>query len=56
MSVSHEEPEGIVLTPQQQRSRRNRNIAIGIVIGLLVVLFYVVTIAKIGSHVIDRPL
>ena len=56
MAMSHEEPEGIILTPEQKRSRRNRNIAIGIVIGLLVVLFYVVTIAKIGSHVVDRPL
>ena len=56
MAVIREEPEGIVLTPQQQRSRRNRNIAIGLAVGLLVVLFYVVTIAKLGSHVLDRPL
>ena len=56
MAVIEEKPEGIVLTPEQRRSRRNRNIAIGIAVGLLVVLFYVVTIAKIGSHVVDRPL
>ena len=31
------------------RSRRSRNIAIGLAIGLLVVLFYVVTIAKFTS-------
>jgi hypothetical protein len=47
---------GIVLTPEQQRSRRNRNIAIGLAIGFFVLLFYVVTIAKLGSHVLDRQI
>lgn len=47
---------GVVLTPEQVRSRRNRNIAIGIAVGFFVLLFYVVTIAKLGSHVLDRPL
>lgn len=51
-----EDPKGIVLTPAQARSRRNRNIAIGLAVGLMVVLFYVVTIAKLGSHVLERPL
>lgn len=48
--------DGIVLTPAQQRSRRNRNIAIGVAVGLFVLLFYVVTIAKLGSHVLDRAI
>ena len=48
--------DGIVLTPEQQRSRRNRNIAIGLAIAFFVLLFYVVTIAKLGGHVVDRPL
>ncbi len=56
MAVIEEKPGGIVLTPEQQRSRRNRNIAIGVAVGFLVLLFYVVTIAKLGSHVLDRPL
>lgn len=47
---------GIVLSPAQQRSRRARNIAIGIIIGLLVMIVYVLTIAKLGSHVGDRVL
>ncbi len=46
------EPQGgIVLTPQQARSRRLRNIAIGLLIGGLALLFYVITIAKLGSRV-----
>lgn len=50
------EEDGIVLTPQQQRSRRLRNIAIGVAISLFVALIYAVTIAKLGAHVLDRPL
>ncbi len=34
----------------QKKSRRARNIALGLVLAGLVVLFYVITIIKIGSH------
>lgn len=50
------DPEGIVLTPAQIKSRRQRNIAIGLAVGFFVLLFYVVTIAKLGPGVISRPL
>jgi hypothetical protein len=43
---------GIVLTEEQQRRRRARNIAIALALGALVLLFYVVTIVKLGH----RPL
>lgn len=36
----------IDLTDAQRKSRRNRNIAIAVALGALVVLFYVVTIIK----------
>jgi hypothetical protein len=39
--------EGIVLTPEQSRSRRARNIAIGLAVGFFALLFYAVTIAKL---------
>ncbi len=42
-------PDGIVLTPQQERSRRNRNLAIGLAIGLFAVLIFIVTLAKLGA-------
>jgi hypothetical protein len=48
--------QGLVLTPEQQKARRQRNVAIGLAIGFLVVLFYAVTIAKLGPGVLDRPL
>ena len=47
---------GIVLTPQQKKSRSHRNIAIGVAIGFFVLLFYAVTIAKLGPNVLARPL
>jgi len=46
--------EGIVLTPEQLRNRRLRNIAIGLCVGLLAALFYAVTIVKLGPGVL-RP-
>jgi hypothetical protein len=48
-------PEGIVLTEAQKRSRRQRSIAIALALGVLVVLFFAVTIVK-GPAVLHRPL
>ena len=44
------------LKPGELKSRRQRNVAIGVAIGLLVVLFYAVTIVKMGPGVLNRPL
>lgn len=46
-------PARIALSPAQAKSRRARNIAIGASVGLLVVLFYLVTIFKLGTHAIQ---
>jgi hypothetical protein len=45
---------GIILTPQQLRNRRLRNIAIGVSVGLLAALFYAITIVKLGPGIL-RP-
>jgi hypothetical protein len=51
------EPEGgVVLTEEQKRRRRARSIAIALVLAALCVLFYVVTIVKLGPAVLVRPL
>jgi hypothetical protein len=47
---------GIVLTEEQKRQRRARSIAIALTLGALVVLFYIVTIVKLGPGVLNRPL
>jgi hypothetical protein len=45
-----------ILTEAQARRRRNRSLAIGLALGFLVLLFYAVTIAKLGPQVLNRPL
>jgi hypothetical protein len=44
------------LTPEEQKRRRRRSLALALALGALVLLFYVVTIAKIGPQVLQRPL
>ena len=39
--------EKIDLTDAQRKSRRNRNVAIAVALGALVVLFYAITIIKV---------
>ena len=50
------EEEGIRLTEEQRRRRRSRSVAIAVALALLVVLFYLVTIVKLGPGVMNRPL
>jgi hypothetical protein len=50
-----DEPEGIVLTEQQKRSRRQRSIAIAVILFALVVLFFAVTLVR-GPAVLVRPI
>jgi hypothetical protein len=44
------------LSPEATRRRRARSLAIGLALGFIVLLFYVVTIAKLGPQVMNRPL
>jgi hypothetical protein len=48
--------DGIRPTEAQKRRQRARSVAIGIALAVLVALFYVVTIVKLGPGVMDRPL
>lgn len=36
--------------------RRKRSIALGLALGALVIIFYVLTIVKLGPAMFDRPL
>jgi hypothetical protein len=51
-----EKPEGIVLTEEERRRRRNRSIALGLVLAALAILFYAVTIVKLGPALFNRPI
>ena len=46
----HDDEEGVVLTEEQKRRRRARSIAIALALGALVLLFYALTIVKVGLH------
>ena len=49
------EDDGIVLTDAQKRARRQRSVALAVLLGALVVIFYLVTLVK-GPGVLNRPL
>jgi high-affinity K+ transport system ATPase subunit B len=46
----------LALTEEEKRRRRQRSIATGLILAGLVLLFYVITIAKLGPGVLKRPL
>jgi hypothetical protein len=50
-----DKPETVELTEEQKRSRRSRSIALALILGALVVLFYIVTLIK-GPGVLNRPI
>ena len=50
-----DDKDGIVLTEEQKRRRRARSIAIAVSLGVIVVLFYLVTLVK-GPAVLIRPI
>ena len=49
-------PKSFRRAEEQARRRRNRSIAIALMLGALVVLFYIVTLVRLGPGILDRPL
>ena len=47
---------GPELTEEQKQRRRRRSIALALVLGGLVLIFYILTIVKMGPGVFDRQL
>jgi hypothetical protein len=54
--MAAEPDKGIVLTPEEEKRRRSRSVALGLVLGGLAILFFVITLAKLGGNVLNRPL
>jgi hypothetical protein len=50
------DPKPPTLTPEDQARRRKRSLAIALALAAIVVLFYAVTIAKLGPQILNRPL
>ena len=44
------------LSDAEAKRRRSRSIAIGLALGFLVLLFYAVTIVKLGPQVLNRSM
>jgi hypothetical protein len=45
-----------MLTPEEQKRRRARSLAIAAALGALALLFYVVTMVKLGPQILNRPM
>ena len=50
------ERPGPVMTDEEKRRRRMRSVALALSLGGLCLLFYLVTIAKLGPGLFNRPL
>ncbi|MGL4260122.1 MAG: CoxF protein [Afipia sp.] len=55
MDSNNKQQQGIVLTPEQKKRQRERSIAIAVALGILVILFFAVTLVK-GPAVLHRPI
>lgn len=53
--MSEPENTNLIMTDEQKRRQRRRNIAIAGVLFALVAIFYAVTVVKMGSNVLNRP-
>ena len=52
--MDQDRDDGIVLTEEQKRRRRARSIANAFALGALVLLFYALTIVKVGQQGMPR--
>lgn len=56
MMAAPEKEAPIILTEQEKRRQRTRSIAIALALVALVVIFYLVTILRLGGNVFNRPI
>lgn len=51
-----QKPEPAPFSPEDMARRRRRSIALALVLGGLVIFFFVVTLVKTGPAILNRPL
>ena len=56
MAADDRNDEGERIELERKRRQRYRSIAIALVLGALVLLFYIATIVRLGGNVFNRPL
>lgn len=54
--MTEDKNDTVTLTEAQKKARRSRSIAIGLALGALVILFYVVALTKGPGLVVNRPM
>ncbi|HWK65234.1 MAG TPA: hypothetical protein VNS34_09855 [Rhizobiaceae bacterium] len=53
--MNDENKDMVTLTDAQKKARRSRSVAIGLALGALVILFYIVALSK-GPGIFNRPM
>jgi hypothetical protein len=56
MTMVDDKLDLVTLTERQKKARRSRSLAIGLALGILVIIFYVATIAKFGPALLNRSM
>lgn len=54
--VVEDDKDMVTLTEAQRKARRSRSLAIAIALGVLVIVFYVATIAKFGPAILNKAM
>lgn len=54
--MTEQNNQGVRLTPEQARARRARNIALALCIAGLCILFFGMTVVRLGGAVLQRPM
>ena len=56
MSKNLDKPVVAAFSPEDMARRRRRSVALALVLGGLVIFFFVVTLVKTGPAILNRPL
>lgn len=56
MTAAEKDKPGLSLSPAEKARQRRRNRAIGLAVAGLCVLFYLITLFKMGPAIFSRPL
>jgi hypothetical protein len=48
--------EPVILTPEELKARKRRNVWIALSIGAFVLLVFMITVTKLQAGILDRPL
>jgi hypothetical protein len=48
--------EPVILTPEELKARKRRNVWIALSVGAFVLLVFMITVTKLQAGILDRPL